>query len=97
MKKAIILIVLCILGISVKAQTKATASKSIKQIYKKIVVIDSADYIQLIKVVVDYRDNVDYIPSIIDENKTQVRKNIKAYLEGLDKRVKLDSVLIKKQ
>lgn len=98
MKKYIILIAFCILGISVKAQSKLDTTKKVKSKveYQKVRIVPLDMYQYLMNLAWEYRENIDYIPSYSPDKKTSSRIKMKDNFEDIDRESRLDSVIIKK-
>lgn len=98
MKKYIILIVLSILGIASKAQTKLDVSKKVnpKVEYQKVKIVPLDMYNYLMSLAWEYRENIDYMPSYSLDKKTASRIKMKEIFQAIESESKLDSIIIKK-
>jgi predicted enzyme involved in methoxymalonyl-ACP biosynthesis len=88
MKKLIITSAILLFTAASYAQTKAPA----KPQYQKVVQIPVEDYNALVSAVTDLKGASMYTPNLTADQKVQQYQSIEAYLKGLEKRVKFDSI-----
>lgn len=90
MKKLTITAAILLTSISLFAQTKPVKPK-----YQKVIQLTPQDYQTLTGSLSDLKAAIIYNPQMTAEQAREFQRNIDAYLVALEKRVKLDSVIVK--
>lgn len=92
MKITLLTTAILLTSISLLAQTKPTP---VKPKYQKVIQLTPQDYQTLTGSLNDLKAAIIYNPQMTAEQAREFQRNIDAYLVALEKRVKLDSVIVK--
>lgn len=96
-KLTILLFILCAMALTTFAQKKlASPSTPVKETKEAVFILTVADYSNLKQSLSEWKRLTVYDPTLKDDERVQMIKNLDAYMMLLDGRVKRDSVVTTK-